>query len=145
MRLVLQRVSEAWVIVNEKKTSHIQQGWLILLGIGAGDQEEQIKPLCQKIAKLRAFSDESGKMNLSIQDIKAEILLVSQFTLYGDFKKGNRPSFTSAASPDLARNLYEKFIFELNELKIKTATGVFAADMKVGMIGDGPVTFYWDI
>ena len=145
MRLILQRVAKAWVTVENKKIAEINQGWLILFGVGKKDNEKNLAKLCQKISTLRAFSDDKGKMNLSIKDIKGEILVVSQFTLFGNCKKGNRPSFIEAAPPEQAIILYEKFIEELEKLQIKTASGIFAAYMQIGLIGDGPVTFTWDL
>jgi D-tyrosyl-tRNA(Tyr) deacylase len=144
MRVVIQRVTEAAVSINEEINGKIEKGLLILVGIGQEDHLEDIQWLTQKITNLRIFSDADGKMNLSIQDIKGEILLVSQFTLYASTKKGNRPSFIQSAPPTIAIPLYEQFIKSLKETGISVQTGQFGADMKVSLTNDGPVTIIID-
>jgi D-tyrosyl-tRNA(Tyr) deacylase len=144
MRVVIQRVTEAAVSINEEINGKIEKGLLILVGIGQDDHLEDIQWLTQKISNLRIFSDDNGKMNLSILDIKGEILLVSQFTLYASTKKGNRPSFIQSAPPTIAIPLYEHFIKSLEETGISVQTGQFGADMKVSLTNDGPVTIIID-
>lgn len=145
MRVVIQRVLEASVQVEGKCVSQISQGLLVLLGIAPGDSFEDIEWLIKKIAQLRIFSNDLGNMNRSIQDINGEVLVVSQFTLFASTKKGNRPSFTNSAKPDLAKPLYEQFVIALQaKLSKKVGTGVFGADMKVYLINDGPVTICID-
>ena len=144
MRVVIQRVTEAEVSINEEISGKINNGLLILVGIGQDDHMEDIQWLTQKITNLRIFSDNEGKMNLSILDIKGEILLVSQFTLYASIKKGNRPSFIQSAPPIFAIPLYEQFIKSLKETGIAIQTGQFGADMKVSLTNDGPVTIIID-
>ena len=145
MRVVIQRVTQASVSINQQLHGQIETGCLVLAGFEENDLEEDLHWISKKIANLRIFSDQDGKMNLSIQDVGGEILLVSQFTLFASIKKGNRPSFIRSASPEIAIPLYDKFILILNELlpnKIKT--GVFGADMKISLINDGPVTITID-
>jgi D-tyrosyl-tRNA(Tyr) deacylase len=144
MRVVIQRVTEAAVSINEEINGKIEKGLLILVGIGQEDHLEDIQWLTQKITNLRIFNDADGKMNLSIQDIKGEILLVSQFTLYASTKKGNRPSFIQSAPPTIAIPLYEQFIKSLKETGISVQTGQFGADMKVSLTNEGPVTIIID-
>ncbi len=144
MRVVIQRVTQAAVSINEEISGKINNGLLILVGIGQDDHTEDIQWLTQKITNLRIFSDDDGKMNLSILDIKGEILLVSQFTLYASTKKGNRPSFIQSAPPTIAIPLYEQFIQSLKETGIAIQTGQFGADMKVSLTNDGPVTIIID-
>jgi len=144
MRAVLQRVSEASVTVNDKIVSHIGQGWLVLLGVAKGDCESQALWLAEKCVHLRGFNDESGKMNLSVLDTQGSILIVSQFTLLGDCRKGRRPGFDEAAPPELANELYECFCDEIARLGPTVQRGVFRADMKVRLVNDGPVTFIID-
>ena len=143
MIAVIQRVTKASVTINGKIHSEIGKGLLILLGVKSGDNEEQVKYLSKKIIDLRIFSDEQDKMNLSVKDIDGEVMVISQFTLCADNgKSGNRPSFVQAEKPERANALYEKMISEMKimykETKIKS--GVFAADMKVELLNDGPVT-----
>lgn len=144
MRVVIQRVSQASVSFNDAIEGKINTGFMILLGIGHEDTNEDIEWLTQKITNLRVFSDEEGKMNLSILDIKGEILLISQFTLFASIKKGNRPSFIQSAKPEIAIPLYEKFIESLKDFGISVSTGIFGADMKVSLTNDGPVTIIID-
>lgn len=145
MRVVIQRVSSASVETNQQIKSKIGTGLLILLGIEHEDTPEDIEWLCGKIARLRIFADENGVMNLSIQEIKGEVLLISQFTLHASTKKGNRPSYIKAARPEIAIPLYEQFITTLQkELDKPIQTGEFGADMKVALINDGPVTILID-
>ena len=145
MRLIIQRVVNASVEVEGKRVSEISKGLLVFLGIGAEDGEVDKDYLIQKLIQLRIFSDMDGKMNLSILDIKGEILVVSQFTLYADTKKGNRPSFVKSAPPDVARERYEAFLRDLtHQSGLRVAAGIFGADMKVNLINDGPVTIWMD-
>ncbi|MEN0056786.1 MAG: D-aminoacyl-tRNA deacylase [Mucilaginibacter sp.] len=145
MRAVLQRVSEASCMVNGQITGEIDTGFLVLLGIEETDTDEDLNWLAAKIANMRVFSDEEGLMNKALADIGGEILLVSQFTLYAQTKKGNRPSFIRAAKPDKAIPLYEQMIATLQNLTSKkVATGIFGADMKVSLVNDGPVTIIID-
>ena len=140
MKVVLQRVESASVEVDGKIVSSIDKGYVVLLGIGANDTKEQIEKMADKIKKLRIFADENGKTNLSINDINGEILVVSQFTLYADCKKGNRPSFTDAGSPALAEELYNYFIEISQEQFKKVGHGIFGAHMHVSLVNDGPFT-----
>lgn len=145
MRAVIQRVLKSAVSVDGEIKGSVGKGYNVLLGVMDGDGESQAELLAAKIAKLRVFEDENGKMNKSVTDIGGEILVISQFTLCADIKKGNRPSFTDSASPDEANRLYEYFCSRLLENGVsKVETGVFAADMKVEIINDGPVTIIMD-
>jgi D-aminoacyl-tRNA deacylase len=145
MRAVLQRVSEAACRVDGKVTGQIGTGFLILLGIEDADTADDLQWLAQKIVNMRIFSDENGLMNKALADVDGEILLISQFTLFAQTKKGNRPSFLRAAKPDRAIPLYEQMIATLTELTGKpTATGIFGADMKISLVNDGPVTILID-
>jgi len=144
MRAVVQRVSEASVSVNDEIVSRIGRGLLVLLGVGAEDTESDAEYLAEKIANLRIFEDEKGKMNLSVLDVRGEVLVVSQFTLYGDCRKGRRPSFTQAARPDKAQALYSYFIARIREEGVPTREGVFQAHMRVSLTNDGPVTILLD-
>jgi D-tyrosyl-tRNA(Tyr) deacylase len=145
MRVLLQRVSEASVSIDGAKVSEISPGFLILLGIGAGDDETDIAWLCGKIARMRVFSDDEGKMNRSLLDTDGAALVVSQFTLYASTKKGNRPSFLASAPPDFSEPLYESFCEALSaELGKTVARGSFGADMQVSLTNDGPVTIWLD-
>ncbi len=140
MKAVIQRVAHASVTVDGKMISQIQKGLLILLGVGQGDTEDQAVAQTKKIAALRIFEDDAGKMNLSVRDVGGEAIVVSQFTLYGDTRKGNRPSFIKAADPALASPLVDRFAELLREQGVPTQQGVFGADMKVELLNDGPVT-----
>jgi len=144
MRIVLQRVSEARVEVAGQVTGAIGQGLLLLLAVGAGDTEKDADYLIHKTLGLRIFPDPEGKMNLSVQDVHGGVLVVSQFTLYGDLRKGRRPSFERAAPPEVARGLYDYFVRQFRATGVEVATGVFQADMKVYLTNDGPVTFIYD-
>lgn len=143
MKAVVQRVSSAKVEIGGKIKSEIKQGLLVLVGIAEQDTEDDVLWLVQKICQMRIFSDQEGKINLSIKDISGEVLLVSQFTLFASTKKGNRPSFSAAARPEIAIPLYEKVI-QLFESQISTKTGTFGADMQISLINDGPVTIILD-
>ena len=140
MKVVLQRVESASVEVDGKIISSINRGYVILLGIGAEDTKEQTEKMVEKIKKLRIFADENGKINLSIENIDGEILVVSQFTLYADCKKGSRPSFTNAGSPVLAEELYNYFIETSRSKFKKVGHGIFGASMQVSLVNDGPFT-----
>ena len=145
MKVLLQRVKQGSVTIGGELYSSIGHGILAFIGIEKEDTEEIVQKAAKKAASLRIFSDENGKMNKSLIDIGGEMLIVSQFTLCGDCRKGARPSFDGAASPDTANMLYELFIKEINSLGIKTASGKFRAMMDVELINDGPVTFMLEI
>ena len=144
MRVVLQRVAHASVTVEEKVIGKIQRGFLLLVGVTHDDAMEDMEYLVRKIVQMRIFEDEEGKLNRSIQDIGGEILSVSQFTLYADTKKGNRPSFSKAAPGDIAIEMFEQFNGLLRDTGIPVETGQFGADMKVELLNDGPVTILLD-
>ena len=144
MRALLQRVSKASVTVDEQVVGQIGQGLLVLLGIGQDDSDVQVKMLADKIVHLRIFGDEEGKMNLSLLDIRGEVLVVSQFTLYADMHKGRRPSFIGAAAPILAEPLVERFKEAVASHGIHVEGGVFGAHMQVELVNDGPVTLWLD-
>ena len=141
---VIQRVNHASVTVEGKVTGEIKKGYLVLLGVGQGDDESMVERYVKKLHKLRIFSDEEGKINRSIEDVGGEVLVVSQFTLYADCKKGNRPSFTQAGSPAEAERLYEYFLEECRKEFGKVEHGIFGAEMKVSLENDGPFTVIWD-
>lgn len=144
MRLVIQRVKKASVTIEGNVVGSIDKGLLIFLGVGEGDTRSMVDKYVDKLAKLRIFEDENGKTNLDINDVNGKLMVVSQFTLYADCKKGNRPSFVHAASPDIANELYEYFK-EKCALKFgNVQSGQFGADMKVELINDGPFTVLWD-
>ncbi|MBI2007128.1 MAG: D-tyrosyl-tRNA(Tyr) deacylase [Candidatus Blackburnbacteria bacterium] len=140
MRLVIQRVKEARVKVSGDVVGEIANGFFILLGVGQDDKPEYADFLAKKLVKMRIMQDQQGKMNLSVKDVGGKILVVSQFTLYADTSAGNRPSFIKAASPDLARELYERFLEKLKEHGISVSTGSFGEYMEIENIADGPVT-----
>lgn len=140
MKLVIQRVTNASVTVENNVVGKIGKGFLVLLGVGPEDTTAQADYLVQKLIKLRVFEDENEKMNLSLKDVNGELLIVSQFTLYADCSGGNRPSFTNAAKPEKANELYEYFIKKCKEENLKVEHGIFGADMKVELLNDGPVT-----
>lgn len=144
MRVLIQRVSEASVTTNETVHGAIDQGLLLLVGIEHDDNQQDIEWLVKKIAQMRIFSDDEGKMNLSVQDIKGSALVISQFTLHASTKKGNRPSYIKAARPEVAILLYEQFVKSLSAQNISVETGEFGADMKVQLLNDGPVTIWLD-
>jgi len=144
MKVVLQRVAHASVTVDEKVIGKIQRGFLLLVGVTHDDAMEDMEYLVRKIVQMRIFEDEEGKLNRSIQDIGGEILSVSQFTLYAETKKGNRPSFSKAAPGDVAIEMFEQFNGLLRETGIPVETGLFGADMKVELLNDGPVTILLD-
>jgi D-tyrosyl-tRNA(Tyr) deacylase len=144
MRAVVQRVSEASVIVDGQTVGEIRQGLVVLLGVARGDTSRDAVYLAEKTSGLRIFEDEHGKMNLSVEDISGSVLVVSQFTLLGDCRKGRRPGFTDAAEPELADMLYEDYVGIMQQRGINVATGIFRAEMKVGLINDGPVTILLD-
>lgn len=140
MKAVVQRVLKSSVTVDGKITGQIGKGFCVLLGVGPDDTEQDVAWMAEKIAFLRVFEDENAKMNLSIQDVGGSILAISQFTLYGDCEKGRRPSFTGAAHPVLAKELYEVFLKSFDKWNIPVEAGIFQADMKVEILNDGPVT-----
>lgn len=144
MRAVLQRVLNSSVEIDNKIIGSTKEGLLVLLGVGKNDTQKEMKKLADKIIKLRIFSDESGKTNLSITDVGGTMLIVSQFTLYWNCKKGNRPSFDGAMPPAEAEKMYEDFVAYIRESGIHAETGCFGADMKVSLINDGPVTVVLD-
>ena len=140
MRAVVQRVTNADVKIDGRVNGKIDDGLLVLLGVGNGDNEEDMKYIADKIIKLRIFSDENDKMNLSLEDVGGSMLVISQFTLYGDCSHGRRPYFGNAMEPVSANEMYEKFVAYIREQGIHTETGEFGADMKVSLTNDGPVT-----
>lgn len=144
MKVVIQRVSESRVQVDGKTVGEIGKGLMLLVGIDENDEKPDADWLVQKIVNLRIFGDEDGKLNLSVQDIKGEILCISQFTLIADYKKGNRPSFIKAARPKKAVPLFEYFKEEIAKSGLKIQSGIFGADMKVSLVNDGPVTITMD-
>lgn len=145
MRVVLQRVSSASVVVDDNKVADIQKGLLVFVGIEDADTQEDIDWLAAKITKIRIFNDENDVMNCSVQDSNGEIIVVSQFTLHAGTKKGNRPSYIKASKPDIAIPLYENFVATLEKgFGNKIQTGIFGADMKISLLNDGPVTIIMD-
>lgn len=140
MKLVIQRVKNAKVEVNKKIVGEISKGFLVFIGITHKDTEKEADYLAKKLCNLRVFADENDKMNLSLKDVNGELLLVSQFTLYGDCTQGNRPSFIEAARPEIAEPLYEYFCKKCLEYEINVQKGIFGADMKISLLNDGPVT-----
>ncbi|CAI2676686.1 D-aminoacyl-tRNA deacylase [Apilactobacillus apinorum] len=144
MRVLLQRVANASVSVDEECIGQINQGYLLLVGVKDTDTNEDIDYLVRKITNLRIFADDEGKTNLSLKDIDGDILSVSQFTLYADTKKGNRPSFVKAGKPDFASEMYDRFNEELRQAGNHVETGSFGADMQVNLLNDGPFTIFFD-
>ena len=144
MRAVIQRVKSAQVYVDGRLSGKIGSGLLVFVGVGKGDNETDISYMVSKLPDLRIFEDTSGKFNLSLKEMNGEILIVSQFTLYGDCRKGRRPSFTDAEEPAAAKNLYERLITKLREQGIPVQTGEFQAKMEVHLVNDGPVTLLLD-
>ena len=140
MRAVIQRVTEARVSVGDEIVGTIGPGLCILLGIALNDGENNAEFLASKIGSLRIFEDQQGKMNRSVRDIRGELLVVSQFTIYGDCRKGNRPSFSAAAPPETAKRLYDYFVQRLRQTELSVATGEFRAHMRIALVNDGPVT-----
>ena len=144
MRAVVQRVSRARVTVEARSVGQIERGLLVLLGVSSGDAEKDAEYLADKVAGLRIFEDAEGKMNRSVGDIGGSVLAVSQFTLYGDARRGKRPSFDAAARPERARTLYEHFVEHVRSLGLRCETGQFQADMQVELVNNGPVTILMD-
>lgn len=145
MKAVIQRVTEASVTINNEKVANIGQGLLVLVGIEDADTQEDIDWLTAKIAQLRIFNDENGVMNQSVQEVKGDVIVVSQFTLHASTKKGNRPSYLKASKPAVAIPLYEAFVLSMEKsIEKKVQTGQFGADMKVSLVNDGPVTIIID-
>jgi len=145
MKAVIQRVSEAELSVDGKLISAIGNGLVVFLGVGIGDEDCLADKFAYKVSRLRIFEDENGKMNRSVSDIGGEVLLVSQFTLYGDCSHGNRPSFSDAEQPDKAKALYEQCALKLRETGLTVKLGVFGADMKIKQLNDGPVSILMDL
>ena len=141
MKALIQRVKRASVTIDGKLYSSIGQGLLVLLGVVKGDEKQNAELLAEKLLKLRIFEDENGKMNKSLLDVKGQMLVVSQFTLCGDCKKGTRPSFDKSAPPEIANELYEYFVTQIKTANVQCQTGQFGAMMEVELINDGPVTF----
>ncbi len=144
MKIVAQRVSRAGVSVDGSVIGEIGLGLCILVGVTSGDTEAEAEKLADKIVNLRIFNDDNGKMNISLMDVRGELLVVSQFTLYADCRKGRRPSFTAAAPPALGNEIYEYFVKYLADMGLIVKTGIFGADMKVEIMNDGPVTIIMD-
>jgi len=140
MKAIIQRALDANVKVDGKIVGEINKGFVVLLGVSSEDTKEKVDYMVKKITALRVFTDENGKMNLALKDVAGELLVVSQFTLYADCSRGNRPSFSSAGNPELANELYEYFISECRKLGFKVEHGIFGAHMKVNLTNDGPVT-----
>ena len=143
MKLVIQRVKRASVSIDGQVYSQIQEGLLLLVGVGPDDDQKDLEYAVRKVTQMRIFSDEDGKMNLSVKDIQGEILSISQFTLFAQTKKGNRPAFTGAAKPDMASDFYDVFNQKLAQ-EVPVQTGIFGADMQVELVNDGPVTIILD-
>lgn len=144
MKIVIQRVTESYVEVNKQIVGKINQGLMLLIGIDETDTQDDANWLIQKILNLRIFSDQDGKLNLSVLDIKGELLCISQFTLIAEYKKGNRPSFIKTMNPDGAIKLFEYFKDELKKSQLKIESGIFGTDMKISLVNDGPVTIVMD-
>ncbi len=144
MKIVLQRVTEASVTIDGKINGQIGKGYVLLLGVADTDTKEIADKMIEKVSRLRIFEDENGKTNLSIDQVDGEVLVISQFTLYADCKKGNRPSFIGAGAPDFANEMYEYVLSRCRELFKNTQSGIFGADMKVSLTNDGPFTILLD-
>jgi D-tyrosyl-tRNA(Tyr) deacylase len=140
VRLLIQRVSSAQVSVDQQVVGSIGRGLVVFVGVRESDSEADARKMAAKVVQLRLFSDAEGKMNLSVREVNGELLVVSQFTLYAETSKGNRPSYSHAAKPEMARKLYESFVFHCRETGILVSTGVFRADMVVTIVNEGPVT-----
>jgi D-tyrosyl-tRNA(Tyr) deacylase len=140
MRALVQRVQESSVWVDRELIDRIGFGLLVFLGVGIDDTDQEVDQLAQKVTRLRVFADENGRMNKSVLDVKGELLVVSQFTLYADTRKGNRPSFSGAGDADKAKELYQAFVLRCRNTGLRVGTGVFQAHMKVHLINDGPIT-----
>lgn len=145
MRAVIQRVKQASVVIDGEVVGEISQGLLVLLAVHVNDTSDKVEKMAGKLLKLRIFEDEQGKMNRSVEDIDGSLLVISQFTLYGDCSSGNRPGFTDSARPELAIPLYESVVTRLKESGLSVATGRFGADMQVSLVNDGPVTLMVDV
>lgn len=145
MKALIQRVTEASVTVSGEVIGEINQGLLVLLGVEKKDDEHSVDKMVERLLAYRVFSDEAGKMNLSVSDIRGELLVVSQFTLAADTKKGLRPGFSSAAAPDIAEQLYLSLLNKIKSRDVSVAAGKFGADMKVALVNDGPVTFMLEV
>ena len=144
MRALLQQVSRASVTIEDQVVGQIGWGLLVLLGVGQGDSEAQVKTLADKIVQLRIFVDEAGKMNRSLLDIQGDVLVISQFTLHADIRRGRRPSFTDAAPPSIAESLYERFKEAITSYGLTVASGIFGASMQIDLCNEGPVTIWMD-
>lgn len=144
MRAVVQRVKKSRVVIENQENSKIENGLMVLLGVTHEDKKEDVDYLLEKIINLRVFEDEDGKLNKSLLDVKGNLMVVSQFTLYGDCRKGRRPNFMQAAKPEIAVPLYESFLKKAKEHPINVESGVFGADMQIELINDGPVTLILD-
>ena len=140
MLAVIQRVTQAQVTVQQREVGAIRHGFVVLLGVAEGDKASDAEWMADRVVGLRVFEDDSGKMNLSLKQVEGQVLVVSQFTLLGDCRKGRRPSFVRAAAPEIAEPLYEHFVAAVRSAGVTTATGVFGADMQVALVNDGPVT-----
>jgi D-tyrosyl-tRNA(Tyr) deacylase len=140
MKAVIQRVRKASVSIGGRESSRIGPGFLVLLGVSEGDTREEVERLARKVARLRVLADGDGKMNLSLQDVKGQVLVVSQFTLCADTSRGHRPSFVRAAAPEKAEPLYQEFVGKLKALGVSVETGKFGEYMEIGLVNDGPVT-----
>lgn len=145
MKVVIQRVKSTSLFVDGQLISKISHGLAVYLGVGSGDTDDMVNVVAKKIANLRIFEDANGKMNLSVKDVGGEILLISQFTLYGDCSHGNRPSFSTAEKPERANELYLKVVVALKQYDVVVKTGVFGADMKIEQYNDGPVTIIYEV
>ncbi len=144
MRAVIQRVTSASCRVDGNVTGEIEKGFLVFLGVGEGDTDADLDYIVKKTLGLRVFEDENEKMNLSLSDVGGSVLAISQFTLYGDVRKGNRPAFVSAAAPEIGEAYFEKYKARLKEAGLKVESGIFGADMKISLLNDGPVTILLD-
>lgn len=142
MKIVLQRVKKAKVLIDNKVNGEIEKGYVLLLGVGKNDTEEIAMHMIEKVKKLRLFEDQNGKTNLSLEQVNGKVLVVSQFTLYADCRKGTRPSFADAAPPEMAENLYNYFLYQCKNVFGNVQHGEFGADMQIELVNDGPFTIY---